>query len=45
MPRPEICTKKVTFHVVTADTIDVVVDYRTVLTDHIQTDEKKCRLV
>ena len=37
------CTNEVTFHDVLADTVVVVVYGRLVLTDHIQTDEKRCR--
>ena len=38
-------TKKVTFHDVNVDTIEVVVDDEPVLTEYMQTDETKSRLV
>ena len=41
----ENCTTKVTFHDMTVNTIAVVVvDDQPVLTDHLKTDEKRCRL-
>ena len=45
MPCGEKCTMKVTFHDVTVDTTAVEVDEQPVLTDHIQTDETRRRLI
>ena len=45
MPCRKNNTRKATFHGVTVDASVVVVDDQPVLTDHIQTDENKCRIV
>ena len=42
MRRRENSTRKVTFHDVTVDTTETVVDDQPTLTDLIQTDEKTC---
>ena len=44
-PCRENCTRQAKFRDVTVDTIVVVVDDQPFLTDYIQTDERRCRLV